>query len=161
MSWHPWLLALALVPGSIALAPAAGGNREAGVNFLHMPRKLASSDELLFRFDDGSGWRPARIRNQWHEKRPYDYRIRPFGKLRVEVTVSRRGKIVARVQTKIPVSPDRYYNVRADISPDDPTRYCMGCSKAVSAPIVGENGPAAHRLWLHYGFNRISRPVIF
>jgi hypothetical protein len=91
-------------------------------------------------------------------ERLYDRRINPGSLIRVRVSLGSRNAPLASVATMIRAEDDRRYDVHADISDKDPTHDCMGCSTPVSTPIRGD---PSRRLWLYWGFNGISHPILF
>jgi len=151
MRWMLFLLSLCVA--SCAFARSL----DAGVTFFGLPRQSAQP-QVAYRFDNGFGWRSAKATQNYEPNRPFDYRVMPFRSLRVEARLLYNGKKRARAHISIAVENDRRYDIHADISEQNPTRTCFGCSEAVSAPIVGD---PKQRLWLWYGFNGISHPLIF
>ena len=148
------LFACLLLISSCALAKRL----EAGVTFYQLP-KAGATERVAYRFATGGGWRDAKARAKWAERPLYDYRVAPWGKIRIESRLLRGGKTAARVAIEIPSRADTRFDVHSEVRSDDPTRGCFGCAKpAMSAPIAGS---ATDRLWLWYGWNGISHAVIF
>jgi hypothetical protein len=152
MRWMLFLLSLFVA--SCAFARSL----DAGVTFFGLLRQ-STQPQIAYRFDNGFGWRSAKATQNYEPNRPYDYRLVPSRTLRVEARLLDNGTERARAYLVIPVQNDRRYQVNADINVQDPTRGCFGCVRpAVSVPIAGN---AKERLWLWYGFNGISHPLIF
>lgn len=146
---------LAVLP--VLMVAAAAPATEAGVSFWPLSRQSVNAS-VAYRYANGVGWRTAVARFNYERRPPYDYHLDPTLPLRIEAKLLIDGKAVSQLRMTIPLNMDRRYDVHAEMSEDDPTRRCMGCSKAVSAPIAGRTG---ERLWLYYGFNGISHRIIF
>jgi hypothetical protein len=152
---------VALAVAASAAWLAAASLPEAGISFFAAapPRP---GEQLRFRFEQGGAWRSGAIRRSGNQDQPpYDYRIAARGMVRAQASLVRNGRPLARATIRVPVEPDRRYMVYAAVQADDPTRLCMGCSATVSAPVAGERGSGARRLWLYYSFNGISHPILF
>jgi len=151
-------LLIMFVMAVATFAPASAAISEAGVYFITPAGGLAPNEKLALSYNDGLGWKQGRVRTKAPQGRLYDHRVLPYGKLRVHAVLRGNGITLARAEINVPVEGDRYYDIHTELRPDDPTRSCMGCSKAVSVLIKGK---PRDRLWLWYGFNGISNPIIF
>jgi hypothetical protein len=145
------------VPLFLTAACAIARSLECGLTLYQLPR-ASTGERVVYRFNDGIAWHMAEPRTKWADQPLYDYRIKPWGTVTVESLLLRDGTRISKLILTIPSRGDMRYAVHAEVGPDDPTRACFGCSKAVSAPISGN--PNA-RFWLWYGFNGISHPMIF
>lgn len=90
------------------------------------------------------------------------YEVAPVGNLAVTVLLGTTEQQIAGGTARVALARDTAYWFHLYISEHDPMYGCMGCAGKESYLLDPKLGfPPDYRLWIVYGWNWISRPVVF
>ncbi len=155
-----------LVAAAVSLVGAVGCEDEALVSFsvLSEPGRL-DPGTVTVRFSDGGRSRTVSgddfVGDGQRADTP-EFATRTRGTLELEVEVETDAGLVASGTLELPLQPDWRWNVSLFLDERNPHEMCIGCFGYRSFPVVETYRTSpAESLWMTWGGNSISRPVVY
>ena len=155
-----------LAATAIAALLLAGCSEDARVYFTVFPEPARFGPEMVtLRFRDGDGVRTATGDDfAGHPDRvdTREYETSTRGTLEIEVEVVSDSEVVSSGSLDLPLQPDWLWNVSLILRAENPYETCIGCFGYRSCPLADEfRASPAESLWMIWGGNSISEPVVY
>lgn len=129
------------------------------------PTAGVDPDRVTIRFDDGSGVRTVTGEDFTGSPQRVDtreFRTRTSGTLTVDVTLADGSEQIAAGRVEIPLRPDWGWSVHLHRGDANPVERCFGCfGYRAFALAEAHRATPADSLWVVWGGNSISNPVIY
>lgn len=91
-----------------------------------------------------------------------EFRTPTSGTLIVDVTIAEAGEVIATGMVELPLRPDWGWGVDLFLGDRNPTDTCFGCVDYRAFGVAeGHRDSPADSLWVVWGGNSISNPVVF
>lgn len=155
-----------LAAAGIAVVLLAACRENARVSFTVFPQPARFGPEMVtLRFRDGDGVRTATGDDfAGHPDRvdTREYETPTRGTLEIEVEIVSDAEVVSSGSLDLPLQPDWGWNVQLFLRAENPHEGCIGCFGYRSFPVAEEfRASPAESLWMIWGGNSISEPVVY
>lgn len=146
-------------------AVLAGCGEQARVSYAFFEAPGFEVELLVMEFSDGrrtvrltaSDFDPNGSRRDTRE-----YATRTTGRLETRFWLVQGGDTLSRGQVDLDLRPDFRFNVIFSRESEDPTKTCFGCFGRRAFELAPElQGVPADSLWVFWGGNSISSPVVY
>jgi hypothetical protein len=158
------MLAAAVVSSCVAFGCEDEDEALVSFSILSEPGRLDSST-VTVRFSDGGGSRTVLGDDFAGDDRRADtreYATRTRGTLEVFVEVDTDAGRVASGTLDLPLQPDWRWSINLFLDEQNPHETCIGCFGYVSFPVLESYRTSpAESLWMTWGGNSISNPVVY